>query len=103
MRLEIAAVSSCLLAVGVLLRLGLRLYDFTVAVSVLSTVADVLVGVGFLSANGVLSPTQPINKNKTMHSERWAGSRLTTKNWAESHRKSSRKTRTPTTAKTYRH
>ena len=81
MRLEIAAVSSCLLAVGVLLRLGLRLYDFTVAVSVLSTVADVLVGVGFLSAaqpttrcafpNTVCFPQHnQSTKNKSMHSER---------------------------------
>ena len=51
MRLEIAAVISCLLAVDVLMRLGMRLYDFTVAVSVVITVADVLVDVGFLSTD----------------------------------------------------
>ena len=40
-----------LLVTVVLMGLGLRLYDLTAAVSVVITVADVLVGVGFLSTD----------------------------------------------------
>ena len=61
-----------LLVTVVLMGLGMRLYDLTAAVSVVITVADVLVGVVFLSTvvlvcvgfGGVLSPTQPINKKQ---------------------------------------
>ena len=65
MRLEIAAVISCLLAVDVLMRLGMRLYDFTVAVSVVITVADVLVDVGFLSTDVHRAFPSTTNQQKT--------------------------------------
>ena len=93
-----------LLVTVVLMGLGLRLYDLTAAVSVVITVADVLVGAVFVAHSCSClcwfwrrAFPSTVNKQK---SERLAGNRLTNENWAESQREISL---TPTTGKTDRH